>query len=67
MKTFDFKPTSSCNMIYKIASKVLANRLKLVLQSFIPKNQNTFLLGRLITDNILKAYEFLDSTKTKQK
>lgn len=48
-----FRPIALCNVIYKILSKILANRIKHLLNELINQSQSSFLAGRNIHDNIL--------------
>jgi len=61
----EFQPINLCNVIYKLISNVLANRLIEVLPHIITANQSAFIPGRLIFYNILAAYETLHSMQTK--
>ena len=47
--------------------KVVANRLKKFLANAVPDSQRAFLSGRLISDNILVAFENLHYLKRKTK
>jgi len=57
----DFRPISLIGGMYKIISKILANRLKVVLGKVVSQSQNAFIEGRQILDSVLVANECVDS------
>lgn len=59
----EFRPIRLCNVVFKVITKVIANKLKVFLLSVVDLAQSAFVLGRLITDNALLAYEIVHSMK----
>lgn len=63
----DFRPISLCNVSYKIIAKTFANRFKKVLETIISPTQATFVLGRLISNNVIIGFECIHAIRNKKK
>jgi hypothetical protein len=62
----DYRPISLCNLCYKLISKVIADRIKPFLSSFLSEEQLGFLQGRRIQDALGTAHECLHSIQKKK-
>ena len=60
---FEYRPISLCNVLYKVFSKVLANRLKKFMLELITEHQSAFAKNKLISNNVLVAFETLHCMK----
>jgi len=58
-----FRPISLCNVIFKIITKVIANRIKPLMKLLIAPEQSGFVEGRQILDGIILIHEVVHSLK----
>ncbi|GAU16263.1 hypothetical protein TSUD_298950 [Trifolium subterraneum] len=63
---FDYRPICFIGSLYKILSKILANRLKKVLGKLISSCQSAFLPQRQISDGVLVLNEVIDLAKRRK-
>lgn len=66
-KVTEFRIISLCNVIYKIITKSITNRIKTILDQIISLFQSAFIPQRQITDNIVVSYECLHQITNKQR
>ena len=59
----NWRPISLLNVVYKMMSSVIANRLKSVLDKVISNDQKGFISGRFIGENIRLIYDILFESK----
>ncbi|GKV27067.1 hypothetical protein SLEP1_g36277 [Rubroshorea leprosula] len=60
-------PISLIGVMYKIIAKLLANRLRKVLDKVIGEQQMAFIEGRQLVDGVVIANEVIDEAKRKKK
>ncbi|KAF2301852.1 hypothetical protein GH714_029880 [Hevea brasiliensis] len=58
-----FRPRSLCNVTCKFISKVLENRMRLVLPDLIGLTQSSFIMGRQLHDNVVILQEVIHSMR----
>ncbi|KAL5559027.1 hypothetical protein UlMin_035238 [Ulmus minor] len=61
-----YRPISVCNVAYRVITKIIANRLKPLLNKLICPTQNAFVPGRSIHDNSVLVQEAIHSMKKKK-
>jgi len=61
------RPIALCNVVYKIISKVIANRLKPLLPTLVSVEQTRYVEGRQILNNTIQVHEVVHSLMSNRK
>lgn len=56
-----FRPIALCNVVYKVVTKIITQRLRNIMPYLVSCSQSSFVPGRSITDNILVLQETVHS------
>ncbi|GKV32613.1 hypothetical protein SLEP1_g41207 [Rubroshorea leprosula] len=59
----EYRPISLIGCLYKLLAKVLANRLKMVMEGIISESQTAFIGGRQLVDSVLVLNEAVHEVK----
>ena len=62
-----YRPVALCNIVYKIISKVVANKVKPLLPTLVSGEQSGYVEGKQILDIIIQAHEEVHSLTSKRK
>ena len=62
----NWRPISLLNVVYKLASTVIANRMKTVLDSLIHEDQKGVISGTCISENVRLIYDVLFEIKNQE-
>ncbi|GKV32368.1 hypothetical protein SLEP1_g40981 [Rubroshorea leprosula] len=62
----DYRPISLIGCVYKLLTKVLANRIKAVMPGITSETQSAFLRGRQLVDGVLVLNEVVEEVKRRK-
>lgn len=61
----EYWPISLCNVLLKVVTKLVTNRIKMAIPFIIFENQSVFVPGRLMSDNVVTVFDLIYSLKRK--